>query len=81
MIRLGDPVSSSPILSVPNFYGAHGYDPTIPDMSAIFFAAGPDFGHGTLSQISNIDVTPTIEDILNVPPASTVNGQPINRNP
>ena len=81
VIRLGDPVSSSPILSVPNFYGAHGYDPTIPDMSAIFFAAGPDFGHGTLSQISNIDVTPTIEDILNVPPASTVDGQPINRNP
>ena len=38
--RLGDAQAATPFLSVPNFYGAHGYDPRLPDMSAIFFAAG-----------------------------------------
>jgi hypothetical protein len=38
--RLGDSPSATPVLSVPNFYGAHGYDPEIPHMSAIFYAVG-----------------------------------------
>src|SRR5262249_40989484 len=50
-----------------------------PDMSAIFLAAGPDFGHGTLGSVRNIDVAPTIDQILGVQPASTVQGQPIPR--
>lgn len=25
------------------FFGQHGYDPTLPEMKAIFYAAGPDF--------------------------------------
>ena len=29
--RLGDASSNSPFFSVPNFYGAHGYDPTLPE--------------------------------------------------
>ena len=41
--RLGDARSTTPVLSLPNFYGAHGYDPLLPNMSAIFIAAGP--GH------------------------------------
>jgi len=76
--RLGDPISSTPVLSVPNFYGAHGYDPTLPDMSAIFFAAGPDFGNGVLNQVRNIDITPTIDELLGVQPADTVQGKPID---
>ncbi len=76
--RLGDPTSSTPVLSIPNFYGAHGYDPTLSDMSAIFYAAGPDFGHGTLNQVRNIDIAPTISQLLGVQPASTVQGTPIN---
>lgn len=73
--RLGDAASTNPILSVPNFYGAHGYDPKLPEMSAIFYAAGPDIGRGTLNQVRNIDVAPTISQILGVQPAPTVQGR------
>ncbi|BAY47573.1 hypothetical protein SAMD00079811_51910 [Scytonema sp. HK-05] len=75
--RLGDSVSSSPVLSVPNFYGAHGYDPTLPNMSAIFYAAGPDIQPGKLEQVRNIDIAPTILRLLNVNPAPTVQGKAI----
>jgi hypothetical protein len=54
--RQGDPVTDTPILSVPNFYGAHGYDPTLPNLSTICFAAGTDVHHGRLTHIHNIAV-------------------------
>jgi predicted AlkP superfamily pyrophosphatase or phosphodiesterase len=82
--RLGDVSSGNrnqvldyKVLSVPNFYGAHGYDPNLKDMSAIFFAAGPDIAHGTVAQVHNIDVAPTISKLLGVEPAATVQGQPL----
>lgn len=74
--RLGDS-SSSPVLSVPNFYGAHGYNPNLPNMSASFLAAGPDFNRQTLKRVRNIDIAPTIARLLNVQPASTVQGRSI----
>lgn len=79
--RLGDNPSSNPVFSVSNFYGAHGYNPITQKMSASFFAAGPDIRQGTLEQIRNIDVTPTIDLLLGVQPASTVQGKalPIKR--
>jgi arylsulfatase A-like enzyme len=46
-------------------------------MSAIFYAAGPDFGHGILDQVRNIDIAPTISQLLGVEPAPTVQGTPI----
>ena len=73
--RLGDAPSTSPILSVPNFYGAHGYDPQLLDMSAIFYAAGPDIRPGVLNAVRNIDIAPTVEKLLGVTPASTVQGR------
>ena len=76
--RLGDPSSTAPVLSVPNFYGAHGYDPTLPDLSAIFFAAGPDFGQGILDLVHNIDIAPTVLQLLNTKPAATVEGKAID---
>ena len=79
--RLGDASSNSPFFSVPNFYGAHGYDPTLPEMSAIFYAAGPDIGRGTINQVRNIDIAPTILQLLGVDPAETVEGEPIPLNP
>lgn len=80
--RQGDASTAPPVLSVPSFYGAHGYDPTISRMSAIFFAAGPDIGRGTISQVRNIDVTPTINKLLGVKSAPTVQGQALNlKNP
>ena len=75
VIRKDDPVVPNPILSVSNFYGAHGYDPNITDMSAIFFAAGPDIGRGTLRQIQTVDVAPTILKLLDVEAPSTVDGK------
>jgi hypothetical protein len=75
VIRKDDPVLPNPTLSVPNFYGAHGHDPNISDMSAIFFAAGPDIGRGTLRQIQTVDVAPTILKLLGVAAPSTVDGK------
>lgn len=76
--RLGDTSSTTPVLSVPNFYGAHGYDAALPNMSAIFYAAGPDIRRGTLTQVRNIDVAPTISHLLGVNPAPTVEGKVLN---
>ena len=39
---------------VANFYGAHGYDPLLPNMSAIFIAAGPDIRPGSLKTTPRI---------------------------
>jgi predicted AlkP superfamily pyrophosphatase or phosphodiesterase len=77
--RLGD--TSNSVFSVPNFYGAHGYDPTIPKLSSIFFAAGPNINRrGSVGTIRNIDITPTINQLLGVQSAPTVQGQPIPLN-
>jgi len=77
--RLHDEASSAPVLSVPNFYGAHGYDPKLPEISAIFFAAGPDIcRRGELDTVHNIDITPTILKLLDVEPHETVQGRAIN---
>jgi predicted AlkP superfamily pyrophosphatase or phosphodiesterase len=73
--RLGDAPSSTPVLSVSNFYGAHGYNSQLRHMSAIFYAAGPDIEHGTIDQVHSIDVAPTIEHLLGVQPDDTVQGQ------
>jgi Type I phosphodiesterase / nucleotide pyrophosphatase len=74
IVRKGDPASATPILSLPNFYGAHGYDPALPEMSAIFYAAGPDIRHGRLQRVRNIDLAPTIARLLGVPAAPTIDG-------
>ncbi len=77
--RLGDASSNAPVLSVPNFYGAHGYDPELPEMSAIFFAAGPNINRRrTIPVVRNIDIAPTVLQLLGVNPADTVQGTPIN---
>ena len=73
--RVGDDAAVSAVFSVPNFYGAHGYDPQKPNMSAIFFAAGPDIDRRTFKQVRNIDVVPTINRLLGVKSASTVEGK------
>jgi predicted AlkP superfamily pyrophosphatase or phosphodiesterase len=77
--RQGDPLAASPVLQVPNFYGAHGYDPKLQDMGAIFFAAGPDVNPGTRVSIRNVDIAPTIAHILGVQPDSTVQGTSLNK--
>ncbi|MGH8640720.1 MAG: alkaline phosphatase family protein [Burkholderiales bacterium] len=77
--RLGDDAAALATgLSVPNFYGAHGYDPRLVEMSAIFFAAGPDVCKREFEVVRNIDIAPTILDILNVRPAATVQGRSLH---
>ena len=79
MTRLGDSPAGNPF-SVPNFYGAHGHDSELPSMSAIFYAAGPNVKQGTkLRQVRNIDVAPTLLDILGFSPAPTVDGHVLTR--
>jgi predicted AlkP superfamily pyrophosphatase or phosphodiesterase len=78
VIRAGDPTATNPVLSVPPFYGAHGYDPTSAQMQAVFYAAGPNINQAArIGQVRNIDVAPTISQILGVPPTRTFQGQPI----
>jgi len=74
--RLQDHQTSALIYSVPNFYGAHGYNSELPSMSAILFAAGPDIKtlSAPLPVVHNIDIAPTIMQLLGVTPAPTVNG-------
>jgi predicted AlkP superfamily pyrophosphatase or phosphodiesterase len=78
--RLGDAPAATPVLSLPNFYGAHGYDPAIEHMSAIFYAAGPHIRHGgRVESVRNIDVAPTIARLLGVAPDATVEGAALER--
>ena len=66
--RSGDANTSSPIFSVSNFYGAHGYDPNMPKLSAIMYAAGPNINRrGSVGVIHNTDIAPTINGLLGVP--------------
>ena len=76
--RLGDTPSTAPVLSVPNFYGAHGHNPNQPDMHAFFAAAGPDIKPGLIHRgVHNVDLAPTVETLLGVTPAATVEGKAI----
>jgi arylsulfatase A-like enzyme len=79
--RLGDSDAAvTSVYSVPNFYGAHGHDSELDSMSATFMAAGPDIQERRrLRDVRNIDVAPTVLDILDIEPAPTVDGEVINR--
>jgi arylsulfatase A-like enzyme len=64
------------VLSVPNFYGAHGHNSSLASMSATFLAAGPRIEkHKTIAQVRNIDVAPTIMHLLGVAPGEDVDGR------
>jgi len=78
--RSGDMATALPTLTLPNFYGAHGYDPNLVHMSAVFYAAGPDIEHRSepLEVVHNIDVALTIERILGVTPSSLVQGKALH---
>lgn len=48
--------------------GAHGYDPDLPSMRAVFLAHGPAFRKGTrLPVIDNVDVYPLLVRMLGLP--------------
>jgi len=62
-----------------DFYGQHGYDSSLPEMYAMFIAAGasvPATGE-TIPPVRIVDYAPTIAALLGFEPADTVDGQPI----
>jgi len=81
--REGDPVivPSGPFLlrasasateteAANKYRGEHGFNPrTMPEMKAIFFAAGPDIRHGIqLKPFENVNIYPFIAEILGLTP-------------
>lgn len=61
--------------------GAHGYDPALPSMRAVFMAVGPAFRqHARLSAFDNVDVYPLLARLLGVPAAAN-DGDPRSLEP
>jgi predicted AlkP superfamily pyrophosphatase or phosphodiesterase len=57
-------------------YGAHGYDPAVPDMGGVFFAAGPAVRPGSrLGTVENVNVYPFIAHVLGLRPAPDIDGR------
>jgi len=62
------------------FFGQHGYDPRYSEMKAIFYASGPDFRERRLNEVNNIDVAPTVADLLGIKPPTDAQGKKIRNN-
>jgi len=51
-----------------NYFGSHGYPSTDPELDGIFIAWGYGIKPGArLERISNLDVAPTLAELLGVP--------------
>ena len=44
-------------------------------MKAIFYAAGPDFKRMSLKDVDNVDVAPTVADLLGIKPPRDAQGE------
>lgn len=61
----------------PEVWGAHGWDPSLPSMRALFLAWGPGIKPGaTVDPIRNVDVYPFIAEVLGLKPAADLDGRP-----
>jgi predicted AlkP superfamily pyrophosphatase or phosphodiesterase len=60
------------------FFGQHGHDPRLPEMKAIFYAAGPDFKHRSLKEVNNVDIAPTVAELLDIDPPEDAQGKKIS---
>lgn len=59
-----------------SLHGAHGYDPSYPDMAAIFYALGRGVPAGTkLGEVRTIDVAPTAAALLGIDPPQSSEGR------
>ena len=57
--------------------GAHGYDPSLPDMQGIFLAAGPNIrALGVVAPFENVDVYPFLASLLRLERVPQVDGRP-----
>jgi predicted AlkP superfamily pyrophosphatase or phosphodiesterase len=60
----------------PEVWGAHGWDPELPSMRALFLAWGPNVRAGaTVDPIHNVDVYPFIVEVLGLKPAADIDGR------
>jgi predicted AlkP superfamily pyrophosphatase or phosphodiesterase len=58
-------------------WGAHGWDPAVEGMLALFIIAGPDISAGTvISEVQNVDVYPLMTELLGLTPARDIDGKP-----
>jgi predicted AlkP superfamily pyrophosphatase or phosphodiesterase len=60
------------------FFGQHGHDPRLPEMKAIFYAAGPDFKHRSLREVGAVDIAPTVAQLLDIDPPEDAQGKKIS---
>ena len=57
--------------------GDHGWDPDFKDMHGMFIAAGPRLPEGkTIGTVSNLDIYPLLMEILEIPLATAIDGDP-----
>jgi predicted AlkP superfamily pyrophosphatase or phosphodiesterase len=57
-------------------WGAHGWDPDVASMRAIFLIAGPGIRKGvTIPEVENIDVYPLMTELLGLKPAAGIDGR------
>jgi len=60
--------------------GAHGYDPALPEMGAIFYALGRGVPPGArLGEVRAIDVAPTVAALLGIDPPEQSEGRALFR--
>jgi predicted AlkP superfamily pyrophosphatase or phosphodiesterase len=57
-------------------WGAHGWDPALPSMHAMFLVVGPDIRAGaTVEEVNNVDVYPFLTELLELQPAREIDGR------
>jgi predicted AlkP superfamily phosphohydrolase/phosphomutase len=74
----GTGASAGDFFQPATFFGQHGYDPRYAEMKAIFYAAGPDFKRMSLKDVDNVDVAPTVADLLGIKPPRDAQGKKIS---
>jgi predicted AlkP superfamily pyrophosphatase or phosphodiesterase len=56
-------------------WGAHGWDPALASMRAIFVAAGPGIRAGArIGEVRNVDLYPLMTELLGLRPAANIDG-------
>ena len=59
-------------------FGGHGYDPSLPDMGAVFMAMGRGVEPGLeVAEVHQVDVAPTVARLLGIDPPLQAEGQPV----
>jgi predicted AlkP superfamily phosphohydrolase/phosphomutase len=76
----GTGASAGDFFQPSTFFGQHGYDPRRPEMKAIFYGAGPSFKSKTVKEVNNVDVAPTVAELIGIePPADAREKRSIRR--